>query len=97
MQDVHFPLMTISILFPVLQHLWACNSPAVSCQLSRGAVSCQGADEILRAAAQGLRLLQHLAEEAVPTTGHLALRRAGGPVCGSEEHQPHCPETVCDH
>lgn len=77
------------------KHLWARHSPAVSRQLSRGAVGCQGADEVPGAAAQGLRLLQHLAEEVVPAIGHLALWRAWGPVRGSEEHQPHRPEKVC--
>lgn len=84
----HFPAF-------LSKHLWASHSPTVSCQLSSGSVCCQGPHEVLRAAAQRLRLLQHAAEEVVPSTGYPALWRTRGPVCGSEEHQPHCSEEVC--
>lgn len=67
---------------------------SLACQLGGRVVGRQGPDEVPGAAAQGLGLLQHPAEEALSSSGDAALRRARGPVRGPQEHQPHCAEKV---
>lgn len=76
------------------QHLWAGNSPVISCQLSSGAFSSKSPNEIFRVATQGLWLLQYAAEEVGPATCHSAVWGARGAIRRPEEHQPNCPEKV---